>query len=184
MSNILIVSTSLRAGSNSDALAASFARGAAEAGHNVTTITLRGKRIAYCRGCFACATPAADGTRRCVIADDAIQITQAMHDADTIVFATPVYYYGMCGQMKTLLDRSNSLYDSDYRFRDIYLLTAATENETDTPARTIEGLKGWIVCFDRARLAATAFAGGVTDCGDIKDHPALEQAYQLGRQAK
>ncbi len=42
-----------------------------------------------------------------------------------MVFATPIYYYEMSGKMKTMLDRANPLYDSDYRFRDIYLLASA-----------------------------------------------------------
>ena len=35
-------------------------------------------------------------------------------DAEVIVYATPIYYYEMCGQMKTLLDRLNPLYSTDY----------------------------------------------------------------------
>lgn len=50
-----------------------------------------------------------------------------MHDADVIAFATPIYYYELSGQLKTLLDRSNSLFDSDYAFTDIYLFAAAAE---------------------------------------------------------
>ena len=42
-----------------------------------------------------------------------------MKTADVLVFATPVYYYEMSGQMKTMLDRANPLYDSDYQFRDV-----------------------------------------------------------------
>ena len=42
-------------------------------------------------------------------------------NAEVIVYATPIYYYEMCGQMKTLLDRLNPLYSADYLFRDIWL---------------------------------------------------------------
>ena len=34
----------------------------------------------------------------------------------------------MCGQMKTLLDRLNPLYSTDYSFRDIYMIATAAEN--------------------------------------------------------
>lgn len=50
-----------------------------------------------------------------------------------LVFATPIYYYEMSGQLKTLLDRLNPLFPSDYAFRDVYMLTAAGENP-DHPA--------------------------------------------------
>ena len=80
--NILILSASLRAGSNSEALANAFADGARAAGHAVEVISLRGKNIAFCRGCLACQT-----LGRCVIDDDAVAITEKMQHADVIAFA-------------------------------------------------------------------------------------------------
>lgn len=55
---VLIITTSLRARSNSDALAEAFARGAAEAGNEVETISLRGKDLRFCRGCLLRQDPA------------------------------------------------------------------------------------------------------------------------------
>ena len=104
-----------------------------------------------------------------------------MHDAEVIAFATPIYYYEMSGQMKTMLDRANSLYGSDYRFGDIYLLSAAAEDKEDVDQRAVSGLEGWIACFERARLSGTVFAGGVDGTGEIKGHPALESAYEMGK---
>ena len=100
--------------------------------------------------------------------------------ANVIAFATPIYYYEMSGQMKTLLDRANPLYSSDYAFRDIYMLTAAAEDTPHVPRRAISGLQGWIDCFEKAALAGTVFAGGVNDPGAIDEHPALEKAYAMG----
>ena len=174
--NVLVISTSLRPTSNSDALAREFARGAAVAGHSVEVVSLRGKKIEFCRGCFAC-----QKTQKCVIKDDAPDIVAKMHNADVIAFATPIYYYEMCGQMKTLLDRANPLYPSDYKFRNIYLLTTAAEDEPQVPQRAVSGLTGWIDCFERARLAGTVFAGGVNDMGEIEGHKALCEAYELGK---
>ena len=174
--NVLVISTSLRPTSNSDALAREFARGAAVAGHSVEVVSLRGKKIEFCRGCFAC-----QKTQKCVIKDDAPDIVVKMHNADVIAFATPIYYYEMCGQMKTLLDRANPLYPSDYKFRNIYLLTTAAEDEPQVPQRAVSGLTGWIDCFERAQLAGTVFAGGVNDMGEIEGHKALSEAYELGK---
>lgn len=174
--NVLVISTSLRPTSNSDALAREFARGAAVAGHSVEVVSLRGKKIEFCRGCLAC-----QKTQKCVIKDDAPDIVAKMHNADVIAFATPIYYYEMCGQMKTLLDRANPLYPSDYKFRNIYLLTTAAEDEPQVPQRAVSGLTGWIDCFERARLAGTVFAGGVNDMGEIEGHKALSEAYELGK---
>lgn len=88
--NILIISTSLRKNSNSQALVDAFAEGARDAGNNVRQINLPGKSIAFCKGCLAC-----QKTGSCVIKDDAVDIAAQMHDADVIAFATPIYYYEM-----------------------------------------------------------------------------------------
>ena len=176
MKNVLIISTSLRPNSNSEALGNEFARGAGEAGHRVEQVSLGNKDIRFCMGCLAC-----QSLGRCVIRDDTQEITRKMHDADVIVFATPIYYYEMAGQMKTLLDRANWLYSSDYRFGDIYLLTSAAEDDPETPEGAEHGLKGWITCFERARLAGTVFAGGVNAAGEIAGHKALQEAYEMGK---
>lgn len=172
---VLIVSSSPRKGGNSEALAAAFARGAQQAGHCVETVFLREKQFGFCRGCFACLN-----TNRCVLKDDAVEVAEKMRDADVLVFATPVYYYSVSGQLKTMLDRANPLYGSDYAFTKAYLLAAAAEDETYTVEGTVKAVQGWVDCFERCTLAGTVFAGGVNDVGDIEGHPALEQAYRLG----
>lgn len=173
--NILVISTSLRNNSNSDILADYFIEGAKSAGNNVEKISLKDKNIAFCKGCLAC-----QQTKKCVINDDAVEIADKMCSADVIVFATPIYYYEMSGQMKTLLDRGNSLYTRDYSFRDIYMLTTAAEDEDYVPEKAVSGLNGWIDCFEKAKLAGTVFAGGVSDAGDITNHPMLQKAYDMG----
>lgn len=173
---VLVISTSPRKGGNSETLADEFIRGAQEAGNHVEKVTLYDKTIGFCKGCLAC-----QNTKRCTIHDDADTIAQKMLTADVIAFATPIYYYGMCGQMKTMLDRANPLFPADYQFRDIYLLAAAAEENEHTVDGAVTGLQGWVDCFEKARLAGTVFAGGVTSVGEIKRHPALEKAWELGK---
>ena len=176
MKKVLVISTSLRGVSNSHALAEAFAQGARQGGNEVELLTLHHKDIKFCIGCLSCVK-----TGKCVIPDDAPAITAKMHDADVLVFATPIYYYEMSGQMKTLLDRANPLYGGDYHFTDIYLLTSAADDEEHVPSRAISGIEGWIECFDRAHLAGTVFAGGVTAPGEITGHPALAKALGMGQ---
>ena len=175
--NVLIISSSPRKGGNSEMLASSFAKGAVEAGHSVETVYLREKKFGFCKGCLACLK-----VGHCVINDDAVEIAAKMHDADVLVFATPVYYYSVSGQLKTMLDRANSLYGSDYAFTKVYLLAAAAENESYVVEGTVKAVQGWVDCFGRCELVDTVFAGGVNDIGDIAGHPALNKAYQTGRE--
>lgn len=179
MKKILIISTSPRKNGNSEMLADAFARGAREAGHAVEKVCLYDKVIHFCKGCLAC-----QKTQRCVIHDDADAIVQKMKDMHILVFATPVYYYEMCGQMKTLLDRSNPLFTSEYSFRDIYLLAAAAEDAASAVDGALNGLNGWIACFEKSRLQGVVRGVGVTRPGDIRYKTAvLEEAYALGKNA-
>ena len=172
----VILSTSPRKNSNSEALAEAFAKGAMEAGNTVEIIRMREKNIRFCLGCIAC-----QKTGKCIIRDDMATIVPKMEQADVLVFATPIYYYEMSGQMKTLLDRANPLFVSDYRFRDVYFISCAAENEDFVPQRAMSGLEGWIECFEKARLAGSVFGGGVTETGEIEGSPALDKAYALGK---
>lgn len=171
-----VISTSLRAGSNSEKLAEAFADGAREAGHEVELISLKGKKLSFCMGCLAC-----QKTGVCAIRDDAIAIEGKVLQADVVAFATPIYYYEMSGQMKTLLDRMNSLCSRDYRFRDIYLLTTAAEKEEHVPEGAIQGLQGWIDCFEQAELMGTLFCGGMENPGQIEGNGRLRAAFAMGK---
>ena len=175
--NVLIISSSPRKGGNSETLAASFARGAQEAGNRVETVYLRERQYSFCKGCFACRK-----LGHCVINDDAVELAARMHDADVLVFVTPVYYYSVSGQLKTILDRANPLYDTDYAFTKAYLLATAAEDEPETVEGTEKAVQGWVDCFPRCELVETVFAGGVNEVGEIVGHPALEKAYQVGKE--
>lgn len=175
MKKVLIITTSLRRNSNSEALALAFAEGARSAGNDVEVVSLKDKKLAFCKGCFAC-----QNIGHCVIDDDANAIADKMEQAEVIVWATPVYYYGMSGQMKTLIDRANSLYSRPYKFNKVYLLATATENESFTPEGTVKGVQGWVDCFDDVEFADTLFVGDVTDPNDIQGNPGVKKAFDLG----
>lgn len=175
--SVLIISSSPRKGGNSDILADEFGRGAREAGAMVEKETVRGKRILFCKGCMAC-----QKTQRCVIRDDAEAIVQKMRHADIVVFATPVYFYAMCGQMKTMLDRTFPLYASEYAFRDVYLLATATEKEETALDGAVSGLQGWVACFDAVELKGVLRGVGVSAPGDVRGVPEmLQAAYEMGK---
>ena len=134
--NVLVIATSPRKNGNSSQIAQEFAKGASDSGNNCEIIYLADKDINFCKGCLAC-----QKTKKCVINDDAPEIVRKMKTSDVIVWATPVYYYEMCGQMKTMIDRSNPLYTMDNTFEDIYLLAAAAEPATSAFDGAIKGLQ-------------------------------------------
>ena len=177
MSKVLVITTSLRFRSNSDILAEKVIEGAKEAGHDVELVSLKGKTINFCKGCLAC-----QKTQKCVIKDDAIEIAEKVKEAETLVFVSPIYYYEMSGQLKSLLDRLNPLYSSDYKFRNVYMLTTAAEDEDFVCEKAVSGLNGWVDCFEKAEFKGSLFCGGINDMGEAGSREQeLQEAYDFGK---
>ena len=172
---VVVLSTSLRTNSNSELLAKSFVDGAKDSGNEVKYISLKNKDIRFCIGCLAC-----QKTGHCVIKDDVADIMNSVLEADVVVWSTPIYYFEMSGQMKTLIDRLNPMYSKDYKFRDVYLLATAAEEGDEVFEKVITGLNGWIDCFEKTSIKGTVLAGGVSDSGAISGNDKLKEAYDLG----
>ena len=83
---------------------------------------------------------------------------------------------------KTLLDRMNPLYSSDYSFRKVYILSIAADDAEATPERAVNGLQGWIDCFEKASLCGSLFCGGINNSGEAAGRKAdLDAAYKFGK---
>lgn len=175
---VLILSASFRKHGNSDLLCDEFMRGAVEAGHDVEKIYLNDKKINFCRGCGACNT-----AHKCVQKDDMEEILNKMIAADVIVMATPVYFYAMNGQMKTLIDRSVPRY-TEITDKDFYFIVAAADDNKANMQRTLEGFRGFTEdCLDGAKEKGIIYGVGAWNIGDIKSSPAMAEAYAMGKSA-
>ena len=97
---VLAISASPRKDGNSDVLCEQFLKGASEVGNEVEKISLRQMNITPCIACYGCSK-----SHKCVKEDDMHNILQKLIGADVIVLATPVYFYSMDAQMKTMIDR-------------------------------------------------------------------------------
>lgn len=176
MKNVLIISASPRKHGNSDILCDRFAQGADESGHSVEKIFLAEKNIGYCRGCGAC-----NSTHKCVQKDDMADILAKMVNADVIVFATPVYFYTMDGQMKTFIDRTAPRY-TEMKNKDFYFIMTAADTEKSSLNRTVEAFRGFTEdCLDGAREAGIIYGTGAWKVGEIKSTPSYNEAYEMGR---
>ena len=173
---VLVISTSLRPGSFSERLATSFTEGARDAGHEVEFVSLKGKPLRFCTGCVRCQT-----TKRCMLSDSAPAIIEKIRLCDAVVWATPVYYYSMSGQMKVLIDRSNPLYVSEYNLKDVYVLATCADESPDAIEGVVKGVQGWVDCLPGTRIAGTLCATGLPVDRDIGGTGFLEKAYEMGR---
>lgn len=179
MKNILIINSTYRRGGNSEILAEQFKIGAEEAGNTVQTINIRDLDLKYCIGCLSC-----QKTGKCVLRDSVNELLPIVKNADVLVFATPVYYYCMSGQMKTLLDRLNPLYGQNNSFKEVYLLATSADTEKNAMDGTIKGVQGWIDCFDGVQLCGVVYGVGAEAVGSVKNTPAFTEAYKMGKSVK
>jgi multimeric flavodoxin WrbA len=176
MKKVLILSASPREGGNSDTLCDEFARGAVENGNRAEKIRLTDKTIGYCVACYACKE-----THKCAQEDDMAGILEKMVNADVIVLATPVYFYTMCAQMKTLIDRTLPRY-TEIMDKDFYFIATMADTDNSAMDRTFDGLRGFSAeCLRGAREKGVIYGSGAWQLGDIRHTAAMKQAYEMGR---
>lgn len=172
---VLIISASPRRNGNSDILCDEFLKGAQKAGHEVEKVFLRDKNIKYCIGCYIC-----EKTKGvCVYKDDMPELLQKIIDADVLVLATPVYFYCMNAQLKTVIDRTVARY-TEIKNKDAYLIATAGESEMEAMEGTITSFRSFIDCLENIREAGLVLGHGVHELGEVKENPAMQEAYQTG----
>lgn len=176
MKKIIIISASPRQGGNSDSLCNKFMMGAKEAGHYVEKILLKDKNINYCKGCGFCVN---NNYTTCSQQDDMENILEKIIASDVIVMATPVYFYTMCAQMKTFIDRCCSRY-TKIKNKEFYFIATAADPNKQALYKTFEGFRGFTDCLDGAREKGILYGSGVWAKDDINKTQLLEEAYHMG----
>ncbi len=175
MSKVTVISSSLRNGSNSELMAEAFLEGAREKGNEIIYQSLKDFNLSFCKGCLAC-----QKIGKCVIDDDVKKIIQDIATSDYLVLATPVYYYGMAGQLKTFLDRLNPLYGKDIKLKGVYLLGACADDAEDAFDKTITSLSGWIECFEGVEFKEALLATNTNDANSLSSELKMK-SYELGK---
>lgn len=175
---ILILSGSPRKGGNSDLLCDAFLRGAQASGSDVEKIFIRDKKIGYCTACYYCR----DTGKGCAIKDDMEEILDKMLAADVIVMASPVYFYSIDAQMKTIIDRTVAKW-RDIKNKEFYYIMSAAEDSGIVMDCTLECFRGFAACLDGSKEMGVIYGKGVYEVGAIKDTPILKQAYEMGLNA-
>jgi len=108
------------------------------------------------------------------------QILDSMLAADVIVMATPVYFYTMCAQMKTVIDRTVARY-TEVANKEFYFIVAAADSNKAAMERTIESFRGFTSCLPGAREKGIVLGTGAWQVGDILKSRAMQQAYEMGK---
>ena len=173
---ILILSGSPRKDGNSELLCDEFMRGAVESGNEVEKIRVSAKKIAPCSACYYCR----DNGGKCVHKDDMTEILQKMIDADVLVLASPVYFYSIDAQLKAVIDRTVARWLEVKNKEFYYIVTMADENDSSADT-TLACFRGYADCVDGAVEKGVIIGSGVYTPGEVKNTPALEKAYTMGK---
>lgn len=173
---ILVLEGSPNKKGSTHLLADCFRQGAEEAGHTVQMLDIAHAKIHPCTGCIHCGYQGP-----CVQKDDMETIRAAILDADMLVFATPLYYYGMSAQLKTLVDRFCAFNSSlqSKRMKSA-LLTVAWNSEDWTFDALVSHYKTLVRYLHFQDMGMVLGYG----CGTpaMTSHSFfLQEAYQLGK---
>ena len=186
---VLGIYGSPRKGGNTDQLLDEALNGAKSLGADISTIYVRRLKISGCLECGGC-----DRTGKCVVQDEMQTAYPLLEEADRIILASPIFFYGISAQAKTLVDRCQAMWSKrmlqknkedrkSYNSGVGYLIAAgATRGEN---------------LFDGSQLTARyffdaldmSFEGGIffrrlEDKTAVNDHPqTLQEAFHLGRKA-
>lgn len=176
MKKVLVVSPSPRKDGNLETLAKKFAEGASASGNEVKVITVQEVDLKFCTGCLYC-----QSHDKCVLNDGMNALYSEFENADILVFATPVYYYSISGQLKTFLDRLNPLYPRKNKFKEVYLLATCADDDDAAMNGSVSDIQGWVNCFNGVELKGVLRGVGVNAKGEIAQTDFPEKAYQMGK---
>ena len=180
---ILGIMGSPRIKGNTDLLLDEALRGAREEGAEVEKLAVDKLKIAPCKEYYGCLK---DGN--CVIRDDMDAVYLKLLEADGIIVASPMFFYGISAQLKALIDRCQALWARRYVLKTLaesgkkgaFIGVGATRGQ-----HLFEGSILTIKYFFQAfgmKYVDELLVRGVDKKGEIKEHPtALAEAYSLGK---
>lgn len=184
---VLGIFGSPRRGGNTDLLLEEALKGTEAEGGAVDRLRLSDYAISPCRECHGC-----DETGQCVILDDMQKIYPKLLEADVIILASPIFFYGISGWAKGLVDRCQALWSKKYLVKDpslgkqgkrrkgFFISVGATKGQKLFEGATLT-VKYFFDAFN-AQYAGDLLFKGIEGKGDILKHPeALQQAFEAGR---
>ena len=171
---ILVITGSPRKNGNSNTLADNFIKGAEEAGHSVVRFDAAFKNVHPCVACNKCGM-----NGECVFKDDFEFVKANIVDADCVVFATPMYYFGISAQIKSVIDRFYAINGKIHvSKKSVLLMTYAdtSEREAQPIISHYETLLRYLGWMDAGKIIAS----GVWNAGDVNNTQYTQKAYELG----
>ncbi len=179
--NVLVINGATRVKGNTDIMLNRLRSSALPAQVKVQQIDLRKKNIKDCIGCFQCS----DHTK-CSLKDDMVEVYRQINRSGLIIFASPVYWWGVTGIMKILIDRLYFYYsDLNNPFiKGKKTMVLAPMNMSSDNYKTKIFQEFFQIVFDNLNmdLMDTHLFGNINEKGEIENNPKyLDQIDQLGK---
>lgn len=175
MGKVLILTGSMRKGGNTDLLAQAFAEGA-EKNNEVEIVSVADYKVNPCIGCNSCFTREKN---ECFQNDDMPMIYEKLREADTVVIASPVYFYGISAQLKAVIDRLHTPMRDEFHIKRLALLLVGAASLPEL-FDAIKLQYQLVLNFFHLEDAGMVLVRGAKDKGDVKNGDGLKRAYELG----
>ncbi len=170
----MVLVGSPRKNGNTDRLAAAFAEGAKDR-HEVEVISVHDYRVNPCLGCNSCFLREGN---ECAQDDDMTLIYRKLMEADTVVIASPVYFYGISSQLKAVIDRLHTPMRNHFQIRKLGLILVGAAHLPELFDAIITQYR-LVLNFFHLEDAGTVLVRGAKEKGDITEED-LQKAYLLG----
>ncbi len=175
---ILVLTGSPRKNGNSNILADNFIKGVTEAGHEVVRFDSAFKEVHPCIGCNSCGM-----NGPCVFKDDFEFVRQHIVDADMVVFATPMYYFGISAQLKAVIDRFYAINGQIHRPKKAALLMTYADNSAEKESILVNHYN-FLIKYLGWENVGQIIAPGVWPAGAVNHTDYPLKAYELGKSLK
>ena len=173
---VLILSGSPRKDGNSDILCNEFMKGAQEAGNQVEKIRISTKKVTPCSACYYCKNHHGE----CIHHDDMKEILEKMIGADVLVLASPVYFYSIDAQMKTVIDRTLARW-TEVKNKEFYYIVTMADEDLHSADTTLACFRGYADCVEGSVEKGVLIGNGVYEPGTVKATEVMKKAYEMGR---
>lgn len=173
---VLIITGSAHKNGTTAHLTEQFIKGATEAGHDVFRFDTAFKNVHPCIACEKCHNT----DTGCAFKDDMEELNPILLEADVVVFVTPIYYYAMTAQIRTVIDRFYANDSALHKNKKTALMLTMADDNMETADGAVASFKGM------ANFLEWEIAGIVigVNCGDVellKQTDYMEKAYELGK---
>lgn len=167
---IVVLNGSPRKAGNTEIMVEAFAKAAKN--HQVEILNIAHMNIRGCLGCKYCYAHQGE----CVQKDDMAKVLETLKDADMVVFASPIYWFDITAQLKTVIDRLYACGSVGFHFnKTALLLDAGADHVFDAAIAQYKAMTAYLKWEDKGIITVP----NMLEKGSMKACPGLKEVVAL-----